>query len=170
MSNRAKLNGWRSNRSSAHASASSVKIGTRSLGQCRITMHIAATGMIARSAPSPSSPAPSARRYAALGLDRSARPSKRATMPQMRTRRCSPVLKIHARQTTSDRSSAGFLTSGHLVLWNKRLLMASQRRHNGGSREKAARRPGERPCRSDAWRSCAGSGELAPEVDHARVL
>ena len=39
-----------------------------------------------------------------------------------------------------------------------------------GSREKAARRPGERPCRSDAWRSCAGSGELAPEVDHARVL
>jgi len=34
--------------------------------------------MIARSAPSPSSPAPSARRYAALGLDRSARPSKGA--------------------------------------------------------------------------------------------
>ncbi len=33
--------------------------------------------MIARSAPSPSSPAPSARRYAALGPDRSARPSKR---------------------------------------------------------------------------------------------
>src|SRR6266567_3276208 len=128
------------------------------------------TRMIARSAPSPSSPAPSARRYAALGLDRSARPSKGDTMPQMRARRCSPVLKIHARQTTSDRSSAGFLTSGHLVLWNKRLLMASQRRHNGGSREKAARRPGERPCRSDAWRSCAGSGELAPEVDHARVL
>jgi hypothetical protein len=32
--------------------------------------------MIARSAPSPSSPAPSARRYAALGLHRSARPSK----------------------------------------------------------------------------------------------
>ena len=34
--------------------------------------------MIARSAPSPSSPAPSARRYAALGPDRSARPSKRS--------------------------------------------------------------------------------------------
>src|SRR6266487_86224 len=33
--------------------------------------------MIARSAPSRSSPAPSARRYAALGLGRSARPSKR---------------------------------------------------------------------------------------------
>jgi hypothetical protein len=32
--------------------------------------------MIAWSAPSPSSPAPSARRYAALGLDRSVRPSK----------------------------------------------------------------------------------------------
>src|SRR6266496_1598330 len=54
-----------------------VKIGTRSLGQCWITTHIAATRMIARSAPSRSSPAPSARRYAALGLDRSARPSKR---------------------------------------------------------------------------------------------
>ncbi len=40
------------------------------------------TRMIARSAPSPSSPAPSARRYAALGLDRSARPSKGDTMPQ----------------------------------------------------------------------------------------
>src|SRR6266487_3787582 len=64
----------------------------------------------------------------------------------------------------SNRSSAHASASGHLVLWNKRLLMASQRRHNGGSREKAARRPGERPCRSDAWRSCAGSGELAPEV------
>jgi hypothetical protein len=35
-----------------------------------------------------------------------------------------------------------------------------------GSREKAARISGERPCRSDAWPSCAGSGELAPEVGH----
>jgi hypothetical protein len=52
-----------------------VKIGTRSLGQCQITTHIAAMRMIARSAPSPSSPAPSARRWAALGLDCSARPS-----------------------------------------------------------------------------------------------
>src|SRR6266540_5843555 len=34
--------------------------------------------MIAWLAPSPSSPAPSARRYAALGLDRSLRPSKLA--------------------------------------------------------------------------------------------
>ncbi len=31
-------------------------------------------------------------------------------MPQMRTRRSSPVSKVHARQTTSDRSSTGFLT------------------------------------------------------------
>src|SRR5213082_923272 len=37
-----------------------------------------ATPMIAWPAPSPSSPAPSARRYAALGLDRSVRPSKLA--------------------------------------------------------------------------------------------
>src|SRR6266542_5841694 len=37
-----------------------VKIGTRSLGQCWITTHIAATRMIARSAASRSSPAPSA--------------------------------------------------------------------------------------------------------------
>src|SRR6266536_3589163 len=95
-----------------------VKIGTRSLGQCWITTHIAATRMIARSAPSPSSPAPSARRYAALGLDRSARPSKGDTMPQMRAGRCSPVLKIHARQTTSDRSSAGFLSiDDPLLVW-----------------------------------------------------
>lgn len=35
-----------------------------------------ASPMIAWSAPSPSSPAPAARRYAALGLDRSVRPSK----------------------------------------------------------------------------------------------
>src|SRR5881396_3121812 len=56
---------------------SGVKIGTRSLGQCQITTRIAATWMIARSAPSPSSPAPSARRCAALGPDCSARPSKR---------------------------------------------------------------------------------------------
>jgi hypothetical protein len=39
---------------------------------------IVARPMIAWSAPSPSSPAPAARRCAALGLDRSARPSKLA--------------------------------------------------------------------------------------------
>jgi hypothetical protein len=37
-------------------------------------------------------------------------------------------------------------------------------------REKAARCPGERPCRSDAWLSCAGSGELAPEVGWLRKI
>jgi hypothetical protein len=40
------------------------------------TADITAAVMIAWSAPSPSSPAPAARRYAALGLDRSVRPSK----------------------------------------------------------------------------------------------
>src|SRR6266568_2387366 len=42
------------------------------------TTDTTATPMIAWPAPSPSSPAPSARRYAALGLDRSVRPSKLA--------------------------------------------------------------------------------------------
>jgi hypothetical protein len=42
------------------------------------TTDITAPPMIAWSALSPSSPAPSARRYAALGLDRSVRPSKLA--------------------------------------------------------------------------------------------
>jgi len=40
------------------------------------TTDIAAMMMIAWSAPSPSSAAPTARRYAASGLDRSVRPSK----------------------------------------------------------------------------------------------
>src|SRR6516162_11299931 len=42
------------------------------------TTDITATAIIAWSAPSPSSPAPAARRCAALELDRSARPSKLA--------------------------------------------------------------------------------------------
>ena len=42
---------------------------------------IAAASMIAWSASSPSSPAPAARRCAALGLDRSMRPSKPAAVP-----------------------------------------------------------------------------------------
>jgi hypothetical protein len=41
-----------------------------------MVVRIAAARMIARWARSPSSPAPAARRRAALGLDRSARPSK----------------------------------------------------------------------------------------------
>src|SRR5216684_7414302 len=36
--------------------------------------------------------------------------------------------------------------------------------------EKAARCPGERPCRSDAWLSCAGPGELAPEVGNSEPV
>lgn len=47
-------------------------------GAMRRKTDIAATPMVAWSAPSPSSPAPSARRFAALGLDRSVRPSKLA--------------------------------------------------------------------------------------------
>jgi hypothetical protein len=50
-----------------------VEIGTRSLGQCSITTHIAATRMIHAFAVKPR----------AFG--------KGATMPQMRTRRSSPV-------------------------------------------------------------------------------
>ena len=46
-----------------------------------MVVRIAAARMIARWARSPSSPAPAARRCAALGLDRSARPSKQATVP-----------------------------------------------------------------------------------------
>ena len=44
-------------------------------------MRIAAARMIARWARSPSSPAPAARRCAALGLDRSMRPNKPAAVP-----------------------------------------------------------------------------------------
>jgi hypothetical protein len=58
--------------------------------------------MIARSAPSPSSPAPSARRYAALGLD--PRPSKPSC------RECAALTMLHDYLTTSDRSNAGFLS------------------------------------------------------------
>jgi hypothetical protein len=46
-----------------------------------MTVGIAVTFMIAWSASSPSSPAPAARRCAALGLDRSMRPSKLLTVP-----------------------------------------------------------------------------------------
>jgi DNA-binding transcriptional LysR family regulator len=50
---------------------------------------IAATQMIARPALSPSSPAPSARRYTALGLDRGARPSKSGDRAANAHLRCS---------------------------------------------------------------------------------
>src|SRR3989440_6667228 len=54
-------------------------------GSVRWWVRIAAARMFARCARSPSSPAPAARRCAALGLDRSARPSKQATVPSMHT-------------------------------------------------------------------------------------
>jgi hypothetical protein len=59
--------------------------------------------------PRPSSPAASARRYAALGLDRSARPSIRSTVSPYKPAMQS-ALKIQTRPTPSDRSSAGFRT------------------------------------------------------------
>src|SRR6516165_4469017 len=67
---------WRLLMKSA-GSALLVKTGTRFHGHCPTKARIASlTGMIARRAHSPSSPAPPARRFAAVGLDRSARPSK----------------------------------------------------------------------------------------------
>ena len=45
--------------------------------------------------------------------------------------------------------------SGHLILWNKKLLTTFARVGEASH---------ERPCLSDAWLSCAGSGELAPEI------
>src|SRR5256884_3018304 len=54
-------------------------------GSVRWWVRIAAARMFARCARSPSSPAPTARRCAALGLDRLARPSKQATVPSMHT-------------------------------------------------------------------------------------
>ena len=44
---------------------------------------ISARRIVVRSAPAPSSPAPSAHRYAAVGLDRSARPNEEASVPLM---------------------------------------------------------------------------------------
>jgi hypothetical protein len=48
-----------------------------------IATDITAPTMIAWTEPSPSSPAPAARRCAASGLDRSVRPSKVSAMPSM---------------------------------------------------------------------------------------
>ena len=60
--------------------------------ECPMVVRLAAARMIARWARSPSSPAPAARRCAALGLDRSARPSKQGPP----CRQCS-----HARRTAT---------------------------------------------------------------------
>jgi hypothetical protein len=43
--------------------------------------HISARRIVVRSAPAPSSPVPSAHRYATVGLDRSARPNEEASVP-----------------------------------------------------------------------------------------
>ncbi len=58
--------------------------------------------------------------------------------------------------------------SGHLILWNKKLLTTFARVGEASWNVIITRegRPScrERPCLSDAWLSCAGSGELAPEI------
>jgi hypothetical protein len=48
---------------------------------CQLLDIISARQIVVRSAPPPSSPAPSAHRCAAVGLDRSARPNKEAFVP-----------------------------------------------------------------------------------------
>jgi hypothetical protein len=83
-------------------------------------------GNIDDSAPSPSRPAPSARRYAALGLDRSTRPSK----PARPCRQC--ARNLHRCRTTSDRSSAGFL-----------ILDGMESQQRAGARHRPKR---EKPC------------------------
>jgi len=52
-----------------------VKVGTRPVGQCRMKARPVATSIVPRPSVPPSSPAPSAPRSAAAGLDRGARPS-----------------------------------------------------------------------------------------------
>src|SRR6516162_6072256 len=72
--------------------------------------HIAAITMIARSAPSPSSPAPLARRCAALGA---------AEQTRRPCRQCAALTLLHDYLTTSDRSNAGFLkfsTQGRYIM------------------------------------------------------
>jgi hypothetical protein len=69
--------------------------------------------MIARSAPSPSSPAPSARRYAALGLDGSTRPSKpRPTVPPM-------CFNTVPKLTAGQRPTGRVLVFSFLIAWNR---------------------------------------------------
>ena len=52
------------------------KIGIRLYGHCPTMLPIALVGILTRCAHSRSSPAPTARRFAAVRLDRSARPSR----------------------------------------------------------------------------------------------
>ena len=75
-----------------------------------MTNDITAMLMMARHATSPSSPAPAARRSAALGLDRSARPSKLSAMPLMPPSRCSETkftLHRNPLHKTSDTPAQG---------------------------------------------------------------
>jgi hypothetical protein len=58
-----------------------MMLNPKNLGRCSNPSDIAAAAIVAWRAPSPSSPAPVARRYAASGLDCSVRPSKLAAMP-----------------------------------------------------------------------------------------
>src|SRR5437016_3866287 len=66
--------------------------------ECPMVVRIAAARMIARWARSPSSPAPAAHRYAALGLDRSARPSKQ----ERPCRQCSDAHVSHSELCTIE--------------------------------------------------------------------
>jgi hypothetical protein len=142
-------------------------------------MHIAATGMIARSAPSPSSPAPSARRYAALGLDRSARPSKWGDRAANEYVRRLPVLKVHACQ--SDRSSTGLLRkkSRVCVIPAHRRPCWTSGSHRAGSASLPARSPrsAHRPrlarpsdrrlTREHDRRAASGHATASPRLAHA---
>ena len=63
--------------------------------------------MVARPAPWPSSPAPSARREAALGLDCSARPSRLGSHAANGYLRCLSASKVRYRRSMRDRLRAG---------------------------------------------------------------
>lgn len=65
---------------------------------------------VARLAPSPSSPRLRRAAMRALGLDRSARPSKFRLVPPFPPTMI-PVVNLHGCRRTSERSSAGFLSS-----------------------------------------------------------
>jgi hypothetical protein len=58
-----------------------MRIQRRAIGGHELLDVISARQIVVRSAPPPSSPAPSAHRCAAVGLDRSARPNKEAFVP-----------------------------------------------------------------------------------------
>ena len=90
--------------------------------------------MVARSAPWPSSPAPSARREAALGLDRSARPSRLGSHAANGYLRCLAASKVRYRRVNADRLRAA--KNVHDV-WKRPLSSAAS---GGGGGGKARRR------------------------------